>query len=118
MENSTHDAESEAAKRETENGRNGQKNHPKVVTQPDGLKQVAVKNIVDWYAHWQGVQIADRDVHFFDDRADNVEPFARTNYSARQVSCHTRDPDLGQGPRMAVLSVSAVYRVLFCRFRV
>ena len=39
--------------------------------------------------------IADSRVFMFDDKASNVAPFAASPYNARQVSCTTRDNDLG-----------------------
>mmetsp|Transcript_5668 Transcript_5668/g.17482 ORF Transcript_5668/g.17482 Transcript_5668/m.17482 type:complete len:260 (+) Transcript_5668:126-905(+) len=63
---------------------------PLVVTCSDGKKQDAVPGILAWYRA-RGIQIADSDVHFFDDRSDNVLPFRGLPYNARQVSCTTRD---------------------------
>ena len=70
---------------------------PLVVCQPDGKKQDAVKSIVDWYATVAKIVIAPSDVYFFDDRADNVKPFAGTGFNAHQISCASRDASkLGQ----------------------
>lgn len=68
---------------------------PLVTSCSDGQKQTAVPGIIRWYAENKGAQIADSDVHFFDDRADNVQPFFNLNYNARQISCATRDGQIG-----------------------
>lgn len=64
---------------------------PLVLKCPDGQKQKTVTKIVQWYAKVFGINIADKDVHFFDDRESNVAPFKNTNYNAHQISCTTRD---------------------------
>lgn len=66
---------------------------PLVPNWQDGTKQNAVKAIIQWHSTHVGVAIADKDVHFFDDRESNVSPFKSTNYNARQISCGTRDTD-------------------------
>jgi hypothetical protein len=68
---------------------------PLVTGCTDGNKQNAVPGIVSWYRNNLGVQVADGDVHFFDDRADNIQPFASTGYNARQISCGSRDSKYG-----------------------
>lgn len=67
---------------------------PLVTSCGDGQKQTAVLGIISWYAA-RGVSIQTADVHFFDDRSSNIEPFRGTGYNARQISCATRDA--GQG---------------------
>lgn len=67
---------------------------PLVTGCADGQKQNAVPGIVSWYSA-QGVSISNGDVHFFDDRGDNVQKFQGTGFNARQISCQTRDA--GQG---------------------
>lgn len=62
---------------------------PLVTSYQDGKKQVAVKQIVDWYDS-RGHSISD--VHMFDDRESNIKPFNGTGISAHQISCKTRDP--------------------------
>lgn len=64
---------------------------PLVISCQDGQKQNAVRGIIDWYAQNAGAQIADSDVHFFDDRSENIEPFSTLGYNARQISCGLRD---------------------------
>ena len=66
----------------------GQVLTPLVTSYQDGKKQVAVKEIVDWYSD-RGHSIAD--VHMFDDRVSNIKPFKGTGFSAHQISCQTRD---------------------------
>lgn len=68
---------------------------PSPVTSPlvlgcrDGKKQNTVRDVVDWYKS-QNIVIADKDVHFFDDRDLNIQPFADTGFNARQISCKSR----------------------------
>lgn len=69
---------------------------PFVVSVPDGKKQFQVENILKWYAR-QEVCILKSNTYFFDDRADNVAPFAGTGMNAKQISCSTRDGDVGNG---------------------
>lgn len=64
---------------------------PLVTKCGDGQKQNAVPGIIRWYEQNMGAQIVDSDVHFFDDRSDNIEPFRNLKYNARQISCATRD---------------------------
>jgi len=64
---------------------------PLVTSCSDGQKQNAVRGIIDWYAQNAGAQIADSNVHFFDDRKENIEPFRTLGYNARQISCGLRD---------------------------
>jgi hypothetical protein len=70
----------------------GKVTSPLVTSYPERHKQVAVAGILNWYAE-QGITIADGDVHFFDDRPDNIGPFNGTGFNARQISCATRDPN-------------------------
>jgi len=56
----------------------------------DGRKQTAVRGIQQFYSS-KGVNIADSEVYFFDDRADNVRSFGSTPYNANQISCNSRD---------------------------
>ena len=68
-----------------------------MVRQRDGQKQDAVQAIVAWYATSAAKpQTFDpSDVHFFDDRADNVSPFEGTGFNAHQISCASRDTSKG-----------------------
>ncbi len=63
---------------------------PLVTSYEDGKKQIAVKKIVSWYKK-RGHHIHKSSVHMFDDRESNIKPFIVTGYSARQISCETRD---------------------------
>mmetsp|Transcript_59484 Transcript_59484/g.134081 ORF Transcript_59484/g.134081 Transcript_59484/m.134081 type:complete len:254 (-) Transcript_59484:122-883(-) len=63
---------------------------PLITGCPDTTKQNAVPGVLAWYKN-HGVQIANSDVHFFDDRSNNVEAFKGHPYNARQISCATRD---------------------------
>mmetsp|Transcript_50006 Transcript_50006/g.140169 ORF Transcript_50006/g.140169 Transcript_50006/m.140169 type:complete len:300 (+) Transcript_50006:35-934(+) len=63
-----------------------------VVSALDGHKQNAVGSMLWWWRNDMGIPIKDENVHFFDDIAGNVEPFADTPYNARQVSCASRGP--------------------------
>lgn len=67
---------------------------PLVTSCADGQKQHAVPGIIAWYQA-RGASISSGEVHFFDDRSSNVNPFQGTGYNARQISCQTRDA--GQG---------------------
>jgi len=62
-----------------------------VVHAGKGAKQEIVRRMVDWLRSSNGVDIKDRDVHFFDDEEDNIWPFEDTGFNARQVSCASRD---------------------------
>jgi len=68
---------------------------PLVTSCTDGQKQNAVPGIINWYRQNVGVYINDENVHFFDDRESNVQPFYGTTYNARQISCATRDGAVG-----------------------
>jgi len=50
-------------------------------------KQKAVPGIKKYYEDSEGVQIADSDVHFYDDQPYNIVVFEGTGYNAKQVSC-------------------------------
>eukprot|EP00931_Biecheleriopsis_adriatica_P123906 TRINITY_DN9899_c0_g1_i1.p1 TRINITY_DN9899_c0_g1~~TRINITY_DN9899_c0_g1_i1.p1 ORF type:complete len:743 (-),score=107.09 TRINITY_DN9899_c0_g1_i1:25-2223(-) len=63
---------------------------PLVVASPDGKKQEAVDIILRWYRR-KGACIPRSNVHFFDDRPDNVAAFQGTGMNARQISCGSRD---------------------------
>lgn len=63
---------------------------PLVLTCPDGRKQLAVREILNWYSN-RSVTIPDSSVYMFDDRESNIKPFSGTRFNARQVSCGSRD---------------------------
>ena len=69
----------------------GKVTSPLVTRQRDGQKQDAAKAIVEWYASSAKITFDPSNVYFFDDRADNVSPFAGSGFNAHQVSCATRD---------------------------
>merc|ERR1719254_191718 len=62
---------------------------------PEGQKQHAIRKVLDWYKHDHGVNIADNQVFFFDDKRNNVEGVAK-DFSAKLVSEHSRQE--GDGP--------------------
>lgn len=64
---------------------------PLVLHATDGLKQNSVRDIVTWFKTKKSVSIPDANVHFFDDRDENVKPFEGTGFNAHQISCTTRD---------------------------
>lgn len=61
-----------------------------VVGALDGHKQESVREIVHWFREQRAIRIEDSRVHFFDDRDNNIQPFAGTGFNARQVSCTSR----------------------------
>eukprot|EP00931_Biecheleriopsis_adriatica_P039089 TRINITY_DN22358_c0_g1_i3.p1 TRINITY_DN22358_c0_g1~~TRINITY_DN22358_c0_g1_i3.p1 ORF type:complete len:314 (-),score=26.64 TRINITY_DN22358_c0_g1_i3:218-1102(-) len=70
---------------------------PYLVHVQDTKKHLAVKSIIGWFADHVGVCIPFGNVHFFDDRADNVLPFQGTGMHAHQISCKSRDKSIGNG---------------------
>eukprot|EP00438_Fugacium_kawagutii_P015896 Skav226669 [mRNA] locus=scaffold861:228014:228661:+ [translate_table: standard] len=62
----------------------------------DGTKQEAAKGILSWLSK-QNINISSSDVWHFDDRSENIEPFKGTGMNARQVSCATRNQQVGIG---------------------
>jgi hypothetical protein len=64
---------------------------PFVTSCADGHKQKAVPGIMQYYKTHNGAQIANSDVHFFDDRSSNIVAFQGLGYNARQISCESRD---------------------------
>ncbi len=63
---------------------------PLVTSYPDGQKQIAVQEIFNWYNE-KGFIVNKSDVYMFDDRVSNIKPFQKTDFSARQISCKSRD---------------------------
>jgi len=53
-------------------------------------KTQAVRDIVTWMGQ-KGIKIPDEKVHFFDDKANNIEAFTNTRFNAHMVSCGSRD---------------------------
>ena len=68
---------------------------PMVTSCADGQKQTAVPGIMRWYRDNAGAMIEDRNVHMFDDRVSNIVPFRGLAYNARQISCRSRDGEVG-----------------------
>jgi len=64
-----------------------------VASAADGHKHEIVRNMLAWFQAQHGVAIEPERVHFFDDEAKNVRPFAETGWSAHQVSCESRSKD-------------------------
>lgn len=52
-------------------------------------KPSAVPGIVKYYKDTEGVEIANENVHFYDDQPYNIVVFEGTGYNAKQVSCGT-----------------------------
>lgn len=63
---------------------------PYVLNQPQELKPLAVEGIRRWYEMMFNFTIPKAAVHFFDDRAENVELFSDLGIPAREVSCASR----------------------------
>lgn len=68
---------------------------PLVLAAPDGHKQEVAQRILEWFSSAHQVTIAPGNVHFYDDIASNVLPFAGTGFNARQISCASRDSSTG-----------------------
>lgn len=67
----------------------------KVTACGEGAKQHAVADILTWLSG-QGITIADENVHFFDDKQNNIEGFVDGPYNAHQISCESRDGHRGK----------------------
>jgi len=52
-------------------------------------KPQAMSGILKYYKNKEGIDIADDDVHFFDDQPNNIVVFEGTGWHAKQVSCGT-----------------------------
>jgi len=52
-------------------------------------KPSAMSGILKYYKDKEGIEIADDDVHFFDDQPYNIVSFEGTGWHAKQVSCGT-----------------------------
>jgi len=63
-----------------------------VIQAKDGNKQDSVKKMVQWWRNVKKIDVADEDVYFFDDMAENVKPFEGTGFNAFQISCAVRGP--------------------------
>lgn len=58
-------------------------------------KPSAVPGILKYYKDTEGVTIANKDVHFFDDQPYNIVTFEGSGYNAHQVSCDTTGGSTG-----------------------
>merc|ERR1712176_1375374 len=65
-----------------------------VINATDTKKQDSIAWILKFFQNQKNITIEDEDVYFFDDRADNVEPFKQTKYNAQQISCTSRDESM------------------------
>lgn len=75
---------------------NGEVKSPLVLKWPDRQKQHAVQGIVEWYGS-KGIQLAPFNVHFFGDRTENIGPFRQTGFNSHEISCSSRDYQIGNG---------------------
>merc|ERR1712196_35978 len=66
-----------------------------VVKAQDGKKQNYVLDILRWFESELNINVKKQDVYFFDDREDNVKPFNGTGMNAQQISCNSRDGEIG-----------------------
>jgi len=68
----------------------------KVMACGEGIKQRAVDDIITWLGN-NGVNIDTNQVHFFDDKVNNVEGFVNSphGYHGHMVSCASRDGNRG-----------------------
>lgn len=82
----------------------------------DGQKQTAVPGIQKWYKDHNNVDILDSNVHFFDDRISNVDPFKYTAYNARQISCDSRDATHGGAIGLCGARLSEIQKVSGVKF--
>jgi len=64
---------------------------PYVLGQADGQKQNAVESVRAWYKSSFNISIEKSNVHFYDDRTNNIPPFAWLDLPAKQISCTSRD---------------------------
>ncbi|CAE8640308.1 unnamed protein product [Polarella glacialis] len=72
---------------------------PLVLGAKNREKQHSLEAIRQWYSQ-QGVCIARSSVHFFGDRSENIPPFKKMGFNAREISCGSRDPTLYHGSGM------------------
>merc|ERR1711957_727120 len=66
-----------------------------VVGAIDTRKQESVRDMMSWLKKERDIHIQDHRVHFFDDRIINILPFKGTGFNARQISCPSRDGEIG-----------------------
>mmetsp|Transcript_102478 Transcript_102478/g.182048 ORF Transcript_102478/g.182048 Transcript_102478/m.182048 type:complete len:299 (+) Transcript_102478:66-962(+) len=70
---------------------------PYVLHQGDGEKQNAVEQVRQWYKSSFNISIEKSNVHFYDDRTNNIPPFATLDLPAKQISCTSRDWSVDNG---------------------
>lgn len=75
--------------------KHGDATTPLVTGCADMSKQNAVPDLVKWYEQNENVTIRRENVWLFDDRSDIILPFTGTGYNARQISCASRNGDIG-----------------------
>uniref|UniRef100_A0A7S0FCC0 Uncharacterized protein n=1 Tax=Pyrodinium bahamense TaxID=73915 RepID=A0A7S0FCC0_9DINO len=74
---------------------------PGVVTSPlvrgcgNNVKHICASGIRAWYEQHRHVKIPPSEVYFFDDLTGNTKNFAVMGFNARQVSCNSREGDIG-----------------------
>eukprot|EP00929_Paragymnodinium_shiwhaense_P082765 TRINITY_DN4377_c0_g1_i4.p1 TRINITY_DN4377_c0_g1~~TRINITY_DN4377_c0_g1_i4.p1 ORF type:complete len:1192 (+),score=308.84 TRINITY_DN4377_c0_g1_i4:89-3664(+) len=72
---------------------------PLVYGKGDKTKQHAVSDVREWYKSL-GIYIKRENVYFFGDRTENMEPFRKSGFNSREISCGSRDPVLYGGSGM------------------
>mmetsp|Transcript_107082 Transcript_107082/g.167226 ORF Transcript_107082/g.167226 Transcript_107082/m.167226 type:complete len:286 (-) Transcript_107082:90-947(-) len=72
---------------------------PLVTSCQDETKHLSIPGIQKFYADKFNASVKDEQVYFFDDRHINIDPFkayqSQHKYNARQISCRTRDDEIG-----------------------
>ena len=68
---------------------------PLIISASDGTKQDSVPRILAWYEERVHTRISDENVFFFDDKASNVQGFSAQGFNALQISCDSRDGEVG-----------------------
>mmetsp|Transcript_48818 Transcript_48818/g.140358 ORF Transcript_48818/g.140358 Transcript_48818/m.140358 type:complete len:392 (-) Transcript_48818:170-1345(-) len=72
---------------------------PFVLKQGNTIKQESVELVRQWYGR-HGACIEPSEVYFFEDRTENVKPFAEKGLNSREISCGSRDRFLYGGTGM------------------
>ncbi|CAJ1392033.1 unnamed protein product [Effrenium voratum] len=71
-------------------------NSPYVLMQPEGTKHRAAEKIRRWYEDQFGFQLERSKVYTFDDKVENIQSFAYSGLSSKQVSCASRHEEFVQ----------------------
>eukprot|EP00416_Gambierdiscus_australes_P007374 CAMPEP_0171126482 /NCGR_PEP_ID=MMETSP0766_2-20121228/113357_1 /TAXON_ID=439317 /ORGANISM="Gambierdiscus australes, Strain CAWD 149" /LENGTH=290 /DNA_ID=CAMNT_0011589533 /DNA_START=33 /DNA_END=903 /DNA_ORIENTATION=- len=66
-----------------------------VIGCPNTRKALCARGIVNWFEREKGILIPPGQVYFFDDLTGNTAGFAAQGFNARQVSCASREGDIG-----------------------